>query len=364
MTDPGPLGGVVPVGDGLNTYRRGAAALVEMGASISAADWWRPSACAGWNATSLVGHMLCVIGWHHDWLDRAEVGDTSRPWPAWELDERNRIELDRLEPTSGPERLQRFAAEAHRYAERLRDTWVLPYAYPGGLLTAGMHAVLAAGEWQLHTWDLGEAIGAGHAPDERDARLIRQVWLHLGRSVTEEGDPWAALLEASGRVPDEFDGEVVVAREEVGTPDVAALIETHLALSRATTPAAYSFALSGSGLAEPSVTLYSARQAGRLLGIAALRQLEPSHVELKSMHTVRQFRGRGVAARLLEELIAVATAQGYGRMSLETGGMDAFASARRLYARAGFVPCPPFGEYRSSPYNTFMTLVLKPHLSS
>lgn len=66
----------------------------------------------------------------------------------------------------------------------------------------------------MHTWDLGEAIGAGHAPDPRDAHLIRQVWPHLGRSVTEEGDPWAALLQASGRVPDEFDEEVVVARDE------------------------------------------------------------------------------------------------------------------------------------------------------
>lgn len=38
--------------------------------------------------------------------------------------------------------------------------------------------------------------------------------------------------------------------------------------------------------------------------------------------------------------------------------MEGFASARRLYMRAGFVPCGPFSSYTASPDNTFMTLEL------
>lgn len=46
------------------------------------------------------------------------------------------------------------------------------------------------------------------------------------------------------------------------------------------------------------------------------------------------------------------------RLSLETGSDPFFAPARALYAKHGFVPCPPFGSYRPDPLSTFMTLDL------
>jgi putative acetyltransferase len=46
---------------------------------------------------------------------------------------------------------------------------------------------------------------------------------------------------------------------------------------------------------------------------------------------------------------------GYHRMSLETGAMPFFAPARALYARHGFVECPPFADYREDPNSVFMT---------
>ena len=47
-------------------------------------------------------------------------------------------------------------------------------------------------------------------------------------------------------------------------------------------------------------------------------------------------------------------------MSLETGSMAFFEPARALYAKAGFVPCGPFGTYVDDPNSAFMTLVLAP----
>jgi putative acetyltransferase len=38
--------------------------------------------------------------------------------------------------------------------------------------------------------------------------------------------------------------------------------------------------------------------------------------------------------------------------------MAAFAPARSLYERAGFVYCGPFASYRPSPNSVFMTLKL------
>jgi putative acetyltransferase len=44
---------------------------------------------------------------------------------------------------------------------------------------------------------------------------------------------------------------------------------------------------------------------------------------------------------MVDHLLAVAAGRGYRRVSLETATMDGFSAARSLYAKAGFVPCPP-----------------------
>jgi len=112
------------------------------------------------------------------------------------------------------------------------------------------------------------------------------------------------------------------------------------------------------GLLDPAVTFFSFRAGGTLLAVGALKQLDPQHAEIKSMHTAQDARGRGVGRQMLEHLIAVARERGYRRLSLETGSMASFAPARALYARAGFNVCGPFADYRESPNSTYMTLRL------
>lgn len=51
---------------------------------------------------------------------------------------------------------------------------------------------------------------------------------------------------------------------------------------------------------------------------------------------------------------------GIPRLSLETGSMEAFAPAWRLYERFGFEDCGPFAEYTLDPSSVFMTRWLKP----
>jgi len=140
--------------------------------------------------------------------------------------------------------------------------------------------------------------------------------------------------------------------------DVRALLEQHLAFAREVTPPEDVHALDLDGLLDPSVTLYSVRVDGELLGVGALKELEPGHAELKSMHTARAARRRGVGRAIVDHLLAVAASRGVRRVSLETGAMDAFAPARALYASVGFVPCGPFGDYEESPNSAYMTLVL------
>ena len=152
--------------------------------------------------------------------------------------------------------------------------------------------------------------------------------------------------------------ELVVAVDDPEAVDVRALLGRHLAFARQHSPPEHVHALEVAGLKDPAVTFYSARRDGRLLAVAALRRLDASHAELKSMHTVEAARGRGIGEAMVRHLLAVALEQGYRRMSLETGTMDAFGAARRLYRRIGFQDCEPFGEYTDNPYSTCMRIEL------
>lgn len=76
------------------------------------------------------------------------------------------------------------------------------------------------------------------------------------------------------------------------------------------------------------------------------------------MRTSPESRGRGVGASLLRYALDDARARGVARVSLETGSMEFFASARSLYRRAGFVQCPPFGSYVKDPNSTFFSMPL------
>lgn len=142
-------------------------------------------------------------------------------------------------------------------------------------------------------------------------------------------------------------------------PDVVALLERHLAFARAVTPPEDVHALDIHGLRDERVTFYSLRESGTLLGIGAVKRIDPSHAELKSIHTAEEARGRGVGRAMVEHLIGVARSIGAERVSLETGSMEAFAASRALYASAGFVECAPFGDYPPSRASTFMTMDLR-----
>jgi putative acetyltransferase len=150
-----------------------------------------------------------------------------------------------------------------------------------------------------------------------------------------------------------------IAVDDPRRPDVRALLARHRAFALAQTPAEHSFALDVSGLLDPAITFFSFRENSGLLGVGAIKRLDPRHAEIKSMHTAEPARGRGVGRAMLAHLLGTARSRGFRRVSLETGTMAAFGPARALYASAGFVPCGPFGGYQPSEDNCFMTLALE-----
>lgn len=139
-------------------------------------------------------------------------------------------------------------------------------------------------------------------------------------------------------------------------PQVHALLRAHLDTMAVHSPPESRHALDLSGLQVADVTFWSVWEGDALVGCGALKELSPDHGEVKSMHTAAAHRGKGIAARIVEHILAVARARGYTRLSLETGSMAGFAPARGLYERYGFTYCGPFGDYREDPHSVFMTL--------
>jgi putative acetyltransferase len=149
-----------------------------------------------------------------------------------------------------------------------------------------------------------------------------------------------------------------ISTDDPRAQDVRELLERHLLFAESNSPPEDVHALDVESLLDPGVTLFSFRRGGRLLAVAALRRLDGRHAELKSMHTAQEARGRGVGMAMVEHLLGAARDRGFQQVSLETGVQAAFAPARSLYERAGFIPCGPFGDYGPSPNSAFMTLSL------
>lgn len=145
---------------------------------------------------------------------------------------------------------------------------------------------------------------------------------------------------------------------DLGDPRVIALLQQHLAGMHENTPPGSVFALDLAGLKAPDVAFYTAWKDGELLGMGALRELDPSTGEIKSMRTDIKHLRKGVGAAILEHLLEVARARGYRRVSLETGTGSSFNPALRLYRRHGFVEGEAFGDYEVTAFNQFFHLDL------
>ncbi len=137
--------------------------------------------------------------------------------------------------------------------------------------------------------------------------------------------------------------------------DVLAMLRFHFDTNMAVTPPGSAHVFDVSRLKQPDVTFWSAWIGEVLMGTAALKLLDATHGEIKSMHTLQSARRSGVGAAMLKHIIDHARFKGVKRLSLETGSFDFFAPARALYARHGFVECTPFGDYKSDKNSTFMT---------
>lgn len=146
--------------------------------------------------------------------------------------------------------------------------------------------------------------------------------------------------------------------DDLNGPEIAELLSEHLREMHVHSPPESVHALDLDALKKPNITFWSIWSGEKLVGCGALKELDSAHGEIKSMRTTHAFRGRGAGKAMLRHILEEALQRGYKRLSLETGSMDAFEPARRLYASHGFEHCAPFADYDLDPNSVFMTMEL------
>jgi len=146
--------------------------------------------------------------------------------------------------------------------------------------------------------------------------------------------------------------------DDLSHPATQALVGLHLSGMLAEVPAQHVTAFDPSAMKAAGLTVWSAWRGDAILGIGALHQLDATSGEVKSMRTHPDHLRQGVAAAILERIIAEARARGLRRLSLETGRTPAFDPSLALYRKRGFVDGEAFGAHEQSAFNQFLHLWL------
>jgi putative acetyltransferase len=152
--------------------------------------------------------------------------------------------------------------------------------------------------------------------------------------------------------------ELKIAVDDLSGPQIRDFLAEHVLQMRSITPLESKHALDLDALRQPGITFWSVMDGDILVGCGAIKRLDASHAEVKSMRSAPARQRSGIASRLLDHIITEASRTGFARLSLETGSTEFFLPARNLYRKFGFEYCGPFADYRPDPNSVFMTRTL------
>lgn len=142
--------------------------------------------------------------------------------------------------------------------------------------------------------------------------------------------------------------------DDLENEDVKKLVNQHVQKMVEGSPIESVHALNLDRLKGDDITFYTLWINNNLAGCRALKQLDGSHGEIKSMRTHENYLKLGVAQAILSHIISVAKNRGYSRLSLETGTSSSFIPAHNLYKKNGFTICEPFSDYFEDKNSYFM----------
>jgi putative acetyltransferase len=155
--------------------------------------------------------------------------------------------------------------------------------------------------------------------------------------------------------------DLIIARALTPTDDVRSLIAELEGSLAAEYPPEQRHGLALEAIFQPHVQFFVASLDGVAVGCAGVA-LFADLAEVKRMYVRPGARGRGVADALLARIETATRDAGLERLCLETG--DRQIAAMRVYGRAGFTRCGPFGAYAAmSSASTSTSIFFEKHLA-
>lgn len=142
---------------------------------------------------------------------------------------------------------------------------------------------------------------------------------------------------------------------DLTNPSIQHLLATHTERALSNARCREGHALDLDALDHPEIDIRAIWIDHYPVAVGALRTLDATHGELKSMFVADEARGQRLGRRLLDHLIRRARKAGMTRLSLETGTSEYFEAARALYERNGFEICGAFADLPPHDDSVFMT---------
>jgi len=144
---------------------------------------------------------------------------------------------------------------------------------------------------------------------------------------------------------------ITISAEHPDTDDAVTLINELEHILAQNYPAESRHGFSVDKMIREKVAFFVIRYDGVPAGCGGMKIFGQEYGEVKRMYIRPQFRGLGLAKRILEYLTDYTISQGVGLMRLETGIHQIEAMA--LYEKMGFQSIGPFGEYKEDPLSRF-----------
>ena len=141
-------------------------------------------------------------------------------------------------------------------------------------------------------------------------------------------------------------------------PKVHELLSKHFVELRAASPEGSAHVLDIPGLKVSSIKFWSLWQDENLIGCGALKFLDESHGEFKSIRIHDNFRNKGYGINVINHLINEAKKLKIKKLSIETGAGDFFLPARKLFKKCKFDECQPFAHYKEDVNSVYLTKII------
>ena len=141
-------------------------------------------------------------------------------------------------------------------------------------------------------------------------------------------------------------------------PIVNTLLIKHFIELKSVSPKGSTHVLDIGGLKDPSIKFWSLWEDNELMGCGALKFLDSSHGEFKSIRVSDKFRGSGSGSKVISHLILEAKKLNIKRLSLETGAGFFFTNARKLFIKSGFKIVEPFSHYKEDINSIYMSMLI------